>query len=109
MPLYDFRCPRCGATKTEIFRMDKLPDGIPCGCGAEMKRIYSVSVIPDIEPYVDYHISADGMPVYVRSRQHKRELMRRNFARESEKSDAEVRRKVKEVKEKIMDSQVRMV
>lgn len=47
----------------------------PLCCEQEMQQVYSHSVVPDLEPYVDENLSEQ--PVYVKSKKHKQELMRK--------------------------------
>lgn len=72
MPLYDFRCEKCGK-KSEIFMRMAEYTRARC-CEQEMQRVYSYAVVPDLKPYVDQNLSEK--PVYVRSKKHRQELMR---------------------------------
>jgi putative FmdB family regulatory protein len=40
MPVYEYRCRACGATREEIQPMGSPPPGQCPECGGEMKRIY---------------------------------------------------------------------
>ena len=72
MPLYDYECPLCGV-QTDVWagidETEKLH-----GCGNWMKRLISAPRIsPDLEPYWDENMGQD--PVYVKSKQHRKQLM----------------------------------
>lgn len=72
MPTYDFRCEACEKQEEVFMRLAdyKVPD---C-CGQRMKQIISCGIIGDLEPYVDEHMTYE--PVLVKSKKHKRELMK---------------------------------
>lgn len=78
MPLYDVKCPSCGAAWEALAKWDA---DIPCACGATAERQISVPVVrPDLEPYYD-----DGLGVRVESRHHRREAMKRLSLVENDK------------------------
>lgn len=72
MPIYDYECPNCGTQRdiwAAIDENEKL-----CGCLNWMKRLISAPRInPDLEPYWDENLGKD--PVYVKSHQHRKQLM----------------------------------
>jgi len=76
VPNYDYKCQKC-ETVTELYTgFDDQPD---CAvCGQPLKRLITgrKTVIGDMEPYFDENISQSGE--WVRSRAHRRELMKRN-------------------------------
>jgi putative FmdB family regulatory protein len=76
MPLYDYECRNCGKVNDVIAPV--AADTLACKCGASMKRLFSfrVNINPDYEPYYDENISKTGE--WVKSRQHRRELMKEN-------------------------------
>lgn len=44
MPIYDYQCPRCGATYEKVFKISDRPHAIGCsGCGGFALRIISAS------------------------------------------------------------------
>jgi len=74
MPIYDYQCPHCGI-KTNVWAHIN-DDCLPCpDCGQPMTRLISPAhIIPDIEPYQDKEMGHE--PVVVKSRQHKKQLLR---------------------------------
>lgn len=78
MPLYDFTCEKC--QKTEEFFMKIADYKRPICCEQEMKRIYSYSVVKDLEPYLDENLGVE--PTYVKSKKHRKELMRERGVQE---------------------------
>lgn len=77
MPNYDFKCESCGVTEEFFAHINETT--LSCICGGTMKRLFSPSVyiIPDISPYIDENLAGpDGKPVYVMSRQHKRQILK---------------------------------
>jgi putative FmdB family regulatory protein len=76
MPLYDYKCPKCGKLSDIIASI--CDTTLPCPhCGETMTRLfsYNVNVIPDLEPYLDDNISHN--PVWIKSKQHRREEMKK--------------------------------
>lgn len=43
MPLYEFKCTKCGASKELIKSVEKLEEIIECSCGYLMQRVISTS------------------------------------------------------------------
>ena len=77
MPIYDYECPNCGIVKdvwAGIDEQEKLH-----GCMCWMKRLISApSIRPDMEPHFDENLAPDGgNGSWVKSRQHRNELMGR--------------------------------
>ena len=74
MPLYDYECPRCGVLKDIWAKINESPLICLC-CGEEMVRLISTpGVICDIEPYVDYNMAQEGIPI--NSRQHRKQELK---------------------------------
>lgn len=73
MPIYDFEC-RCGKVSEHYAKIDEKE--LPCECGKMMKRLITTryNVHPDFEPYLDEHIGTE--PVWVKSKQHRKQLMK---------------------------------
>lgn len=73
-PRYDYYCPACKKTEERFERMgDSL---VECSCGdGLMVRQFSppMAIHCDLEPYFDENI---GTGVYVKSKQHKRQLLK---------------------------------
>ncbi len=43
MPLFDYECPRCGATKEIIAKIDGFPKSVPCNhCGTESPKVITL-------------------------------------------------------------------
>lgn len=81
MPNYDYQCSSCGTVEERYAHIDEIM--VVCSCGALMTRLFSppAHIICDIEPYWDDHISQTGQPVYVESKKHREELLKRNGLR----------------------------
>ena len=63
MPIYDLDCPNCGEIKDIWAKMADMQMSCP-QCGAETKRlISSPTVICDLEPYIDYNMAQEGVPI----------------------------------------------
>lgn len=81
MPVYAYKCAQCGRQEDKFNKMADHKNGPEC-CGKVMRQHFeSIKVIPDFEPYVDYNIS--DKPVLVKSKQHRKELMKRNGVSEA--------------------------
>ena len=75
MPLYDFQCDQCMRRLERlagIHEMTKI-----CECGEVMRRLITTRFYAqsDWEPYLDEHIG--DKPMWVTSRRHRRQLMKR--------------------------------
>lgn len=72
MPLYDYHCATCDRRAEEFRSVSNRNDAPTCKCGQLMRKVLSVSKpIGDVEPYYD-----DNLEAGVKSKQHRRELMR---------------------------------
>jgi len=72
MPLYTYECQRCEMTRDEFRSIAARNEPLACECGAPMKKIIGVhSVVGDVQPYYD-----DNLESYVKSKQHRRALMK---------------------------------
>jgi hypothetical protein len=82
VPVYAYECPKCG-WKTETFRKIRYRNSATgCRCGFTMNRtIERANVNPDYEPYLDPNLIPAGAGADfhqpVKSRGHRRELMKR--------------------------------
>jgi putative FmdB family regulatory protein len=69
--LYEYECP-CGKRKEELRAVADRNKPVKCVCGQRMKKLLGGhKVIGDMEPYYD-----DNLETYVRSRQHRKQVMR---------------------------------
>lgn len=78
MPLYDYRCPKCGELTDIWAKIDEKIKGCP-QCGEDMARLLSPTRIQcDLRPYWDENLADRANPhgQYVESRQHRRQLMK---------------------------------
>lgn len=76
--IYVYEC-ACGKTKEEFRKVDDRNDPVACDCGKPMERVIGGhSVIPDMAPYYD-----DNLQTYIRSRQHRKDVMRQQGVYES--------------------------
>ena len=74
MPIYEYKCAKCGKIEDKFNPMAEHKNGPIC-CDEQMKQHFSsYYVIGDIEPYVDENIG-DGHTV-VKSRKHREKLMK---------------------------------
>lgn len=79
MPTYDFYCDTCGKIENIFTHINDTFIECPICGNAPAKRLFSPPrmIIPDIQPYYDEHLAGpDGNPVYVQSRQHKRQILK---------------------------------
>tara|TARA_R100000789_G_C2907268_1_gene122215 strand:+ start:283 stop:537 length:255 start_codon:yes stop_codon:yes gene_type:complete len=78
MPNYDHKCPKCKEIVELYLHVSELSLPVNCShCGVEMKRLIGATNIQeDYEPYIDENMGHE--PVYVKSRQHRRELMKQH-------------------------------
>lgn len=74
MPLYDFKCLKCGSEKEILMKMVEYKR--PLCCEQEMQRVFNHMVVPDVEPYFDQNISHNGE--YVKSKKHRQQLMKKH-------------------------------
>jgi putative FmdB family regulatory protein len=77
-PIYDYLCPFCGERKDIWAKMDEKLKLCEI-CESIMERLMSPSnIICDIEPYLDPHMASQTKPepVLVKSRQHKKQLLK---------------------------------
>lgn len=75
MPLYDYKCTNCIREDLDVVAKPDQYERVCGTCGGAMERqLPTPSIIPDIEPYLDEHMGHE--PVYVKSRQHKKALLR---------------------------------
>ena len=66
MPIYEFRCEKCGRIYEQYFKVSSVDSIIPCTCGENMHKIFSTyKVIGDdgFKPYFD-----NGLGIQVNSR-----------------------------------------
>ena len=80
MPLYDFRCDKCGMVVEEFRRLDQ-PGEWPCPCGGNMAKMWTAKSSPKLaiwKPFV--HEDLGATPVEITSKgQYKEELRRRGL------------------------------
>ena len=75
MPLYSYKCSRCGLEIEEVRKMSEHALEKACSCGGIFKQTLSLAnVSGDIEPYLDENLGEE--PIFVKSKSHRRELMR---------------------------------
>jgi len=74
MPIYDYLCPRCGTIYDVWAGIEENNLNCPY-CPEIMARLISApAVIGDIQPYIDYNMAQDGVPI--NSRQHHKQEMK---------------------------------
>ena len=78
MPIYDYQCPDCGTIEDVWAGIEENNLNCPL-CQEIMVRLISApNVIGDMQPYVDYNMSHEGVPINSRQH-HKRELKDRGL------------------------------
>ena len=76
--IYVYECD-CGKVKEEFRRMADRNNLPACECGKTMQRVIGGhSVVADMAPYYD-----DNLETYIKSRQHRKEVMRQKGVYES--------------------------
>jgi putative FmdB family regulatory protein len=76
MPIYEYKCKKCGSTKDKFNRMVDHKKGPRC-CGKVMGQHYgNYYVVGDIQPYLEENIG--DKPVVVKSKKHREQLMKEN-------------------------------
>lgn len=45
MPVYDFKCPKCGETRTQTLSIHATNHTATCKCGSEMVKIIPVPAV----------------------------------------------------------------
>jgi putative FmdB family regulatory protein len=78
MPIYDYECSGCGLHVDVWAGIDDVD--LPCSCGGRKRRVMSATRSnPDWQPYVDDNLCRMGEVggTLVKSRQHRKELMKR--------------------------------
>lgn len=80
MPYYDLKCRKCGAVHQDVFsRIAHVGDVVCHLChGATDVLISRIFTHCDIEEYLDENLASaeDGKPVHVKSKKHKRKLLK---------------------------------
>jgi hypothetical protein len=78
MPIYDYTCPDCKTEQVDVWA-EINETVLPCICGSGMVRqIGATRSNPDWQPYFDEHLAPmHGTGTVVKSRQHRKELMKR--------------------------------
>lgn len=81
MPTYSARCKTCEHTQDYYEKIANHSKTPPCEkCNGVMEQIVVLSNVQVFEPYWDHHMASQ--PVYVESKKHKKELMKKNGVRE---------------------------
>ncbi len=84
MPTYAARCKTCEHTQDYYEKISNHSNTPPCEkCGNEMEQFIALAApnVQTFEPYWDPNIGT-GTPIYVESKKHKKELLRKNGLRE---------------------------
>lgn len=81
MILYEYKCLKCDNIMEALRKIEERDNGPICKCGGETKKIISKQhVHSDFEPYLDENIGSE--PTWVKSKQHRKELMKKNGVRD---------------------------
>jgi hypothetical protein len=81
MPIYDFKCPKCGAAKLDVY-VPNFTDRPRCNCSETMEKLWSSygnSSGSSIYPYTTTHIT--GEPIEIRSPAHLRSIEKEHGVR----------------------------
>jgi hypothetical protein len=85
MPTYTARCKSCEHIQDYYEKISNCYNTPPCEkCSSETEKIIALATAPHahvFEPYWDPNIGT-GTPIYVESKKHKKELLRKNGLRE---------------------------
>ena len=80
MPYYDLKCQKCAVTHENVFARIGDVESMVCHlCGGDTRVLLSpFAAHCDIEEYLDENLASadDGKPVHVKSKKHKRELLK---------------------------------
>ena len=81
MPIYEYACKKCGKREEKINTISCHASGPIC-CDETMRQVYgSYYVHSDFKPYVDHNMGEK--PVVVKSKQHRKQLMKKHNVTES--------------------------
>jgi len=77
--LYDYKCEKCGEIFEDVKSVAKRHASICPVCGGRAKKLFSfrAAIRKTFDPYIDPHISPDGNPILVESREQKRRLLKK--------------------------------
>jgi hypothetical protein len=70
--IYPFKCDVCEKSEEHWMKVSEYQ--VPDCCEQPMRRIFGHNIVKDLEPYLDENLTSD--PVWVKSKQHRKELMR---------------------------------
>ena len=75
---YDYQCEKCGEIFEDVKSVAKRHTSICPVCGGRAKKLFSfqAAIRKTFDPYIDPHISPDGNPILVESREQKRRLLK---------------------------------
>lgn len=73
MPTYQWHCVVCKKDEEIFMKLAEFKK--PICCDGEMRQVLgNYSVVKDLQPYLDENLTSK--PVYVKSKQHRRQLMK---------------------------------
>ena len=92
MPIYTYECDECGAIKDEFRKIEERDASPECDlCRTNMRKVISsYYVVGDVAPYYD-----DNLQAHIRSKQHRRDVMREQGVTEKFGDDWHTSRKNK--------------
>lgn len=93
MPIYEYRCEKCGQEQNTIAKVGERPKSVGCPCGARARYHFSTPIIHTLSThmmgaqgmkiggdgsYVDYNLvdPATGKPAVITSLDQKKRLMK---------------------------------
>jgi putative FmdB family regulatory protein len=72
MPMYQYRCDKCGKELEEFHKVDDRYEQKCPACGEKMQIVIQPSPIHIFEPF--FHPNLTTKPVYVKSKEHLKQL-----------------------------------
>ena len=72
MPMYQYRCDKCGKELEEFHKVDDRYEQKCPACGEKMQIVIQPTTFHIFEPF--WHPNLDKKPVFVKSRAHLKEL-----------------------------------
>jgi len=78
--IYDYKCANCGEEFEDIKSVAERHTSICPKCGHQAQKLFKprAAVQKPFVPYMDEHISRDGKPVLIESRDQKKRLLKQN-------------------------------
>jgi putative FmdB family regulatory protein len=93
MPMYDFKCEKCGTTFEEYSQWDKQEE-VRCKCGAQPKRLYTMrNGFDHFTPYFLENVGDGHKPVWINSRSERKRVFKEYNIEQKPASNEFIKRK----------------